>query len=106
MRNLMNNLYELTNLALLTPQNLVENIHLENYHEIKYFTQNNQIICEMTIEEEDGEMLTCVYYFDMNNKLDRAYAEYENDIIEIFDRSKELRILFEEYDERKKSKTA
>jgi len=30
MKNLMNQLYELTNLALLTPQNLVDNIQLEN----------------------------------------------------------------------------
>ena len=33
----MEQVYGLTNLALLTPQNLVENIQLENYLEIKYY---------------------------------------------------------------------
>lgn len=37
MKSLMSQVYELTNLALLTPQNLVENIQLENYLEIKYY---------------------------------------------------------------------
>ncbi len=44
MKNLMNQVYGLTNLALLTPQNLVENIQLENYLEIKYYNTSLQLL--------------------------------------------------------------
>lgn len=105
MKSLMNQLYELTNLALLTPQNLVENIQLDNYLEIRYYTKNKEIICEMSAEDEDG-MVTYVYYFSMTNQLQRAYAAYGDENIELFDRNKELRVVLDDYDQRKKSHIA
>lgn len=47
MKSLISQVYELTNLAILTPQNLVENIQLDNYLEIKYYKREDEIVCEM-----------------------------------------------------------
>lgn len=97
MKNLMNQVYALTNLALLTPQNLVENIHLENYLEIKYYKSDEEIICEM-ITEDENEEVKYVYCFSRNNQLQRAFALCGSESIELFDRSKELQTLLDEYD--------
>ena len=97
MKNLMNQLYGLTNLAMLTPQNLVENIQLESYLEIKYYRKHKEIICEMTVEEEH-EIVSFIYSFSMNNQLQRAYAICDGENIDLFDRSKELDTLLDEYD--------
>lgn len=105
MKNLMNQVYELTNLALLTPQNLVENIRLENYKQIKYYQKDKEIICEM-LTEEDNESITYLYYFSMKNQLQRAYAKYGDESIELFDRSKELKSMLDEYDQNKISHIA
>lgn len=105
MKSSMNQLYELTNLALLTPQNLVENIQLDNYLEIRYYTKNKEIICEMLAEDEDG-VVTYIYYFSMKNQLQRVYATYGDENMELFDRSKELKAALDEYDQRKKSHIA
>ncbi|OYP41964.1 hypothetical protein C8E03_105142 [Lachnotalea glycerini] len=106
MNNFINQIYGLTNIALLTPQNLVENIQLDNYLEIKYFTKNNEIVCEMLTEDEDKEKAVYLYYFNMKNQLQRAYAEYRNENIEIFNRGKELECLLAEYDDAMKSSIA
>lgn len=97
MKNLMCQVYELTNLALLTPQNLVENIQLENYLEIKYYKCAEEIVCEM-ITEEDNEQVKYLYYFSNNSQLQRAFAICSGEKIELFDRSKELEGLLDEYD--------
>ena len=78
---------------------------MENYTEIKYYRKSNEIICEMLTEDESGEVIY-IYYFSMNNQLQRAYATYGDESVELFDRSKELKGLLEEYDERKKSHIA
>lgn len=93
----MNQVYALTNLALLTPQNLVENIHLENYLEIKYYKSDKEIICEM-ITADENEEVKYVYCFSRNNQLQRAFALCGSGSIELFDRSKELQTLLDEYD--------
>lgn len=97
MKDLMNQVYGLTNLALLTPQNLVENIQLNNYLEIKYYKDDNEIICEM-LAEDDGERVKYVYHFSKNNQLQTLFAVCEDECIEMFDRKKELQILLNEYD--------
>lgn len=97
MKNLMEQVYGLTNLALLTPQNLVENIQLENYLEIKYYKNEKEIICEMVTEEEDEE-IRYIYSFTKNGQLQTIFAAYEGEEMELFDRSKELQLLLNEYD--------
>ena len=78
----MNQVYALTNLALLTPQNLVENIHLENYLEIKYYKSDKEIICEM-ITADENEEVKYVYCFSRNNQLQRAFALCGSESIEL-----------------------
>jgi len=49
-------IYELTNLEILTPHNLLDNIQLENYNEIKYYKEDQLLICEMQSTEDDEEV--------------------------------------------------
>lgn len=105
MKSLMNQVYELTNLALLTPQNLVENIQLENYLEIKYYKSAEEIVCEM-ITEDDNEQVKYLYYFSNDSQLQRAFAVCSGENIELFDRNKELEVLLDEYDKMVKAKIA
>lgn len=105
MKDLMNRVYGLTNLALLTPQNLVENIQLENYLEIKYYKDDKEIICEM-ITEDDGEEIRYIYHFSKNNQLQALVALCGEERIEMFDRNTELQVLLDEYDNCVKAYTA
>lgn len=105
MKDLMNRVYGLTNLALLTPQNLVENIQLENYLEIKYYKDDKEIICEM-ITEDDGEEIRYIYHFSKCNQLQALVAVCGDENIEMFDRNTELQVLLDEYDNCVKAYTA
>ena len=105
MKDLMNRVYGLTNLALLTPQNLVENIQLENYLEIKYYKDDKEIICEM-ITEDDGEEIRYIYHFSKSNQLQALVAVCGKEHIEMFDRNTELQVLLDEYDNCVKVRTA
>ena len=97
MKSLISQVYELTNLAILTPQNLVENIQLDNYLEIKYYKREDEIVCEM-LTEDDNEKIIYFYYFSKNNQLQRAFAMYGDENIELFDRNKDLEVLLDEYE--------
>lgn len=57
MKSLISQVYELTNLAILTPQNLVENIQLDNYLEIKYYKREDEIVCEMLTEDDNEKII-------------------------------------------------
>lgn len=105
MKSLMNQVYELTNLALLTPQNLVENIQLENYLEIKYYKHDKEIICEI-ITEDDGEEIKYIYHFSKSNQLQTLVAVCGKEKFEMFDRNTELQVLLDEYDNCVKVRTA
>jgi len=100
MKDIINRIYELTNSAILTPHNLLDNIMLENYKEIKYRTTLRRITCEMLTLEDDKEV-TYFYEFDFNNKLEQAYALYGEEKLELFDREKELATLLSEYEYKK-----
>lgn len=97
MRDIINRIYELTNSVILTPHNLLDNIMLENYKEIKYSKNGDVIICEITVVEE-GEKESFLYEFDFDNKLQRAYALNCGDRFDIFDREKELKDILLQYD--------
>lgn len=97
MKEIINRIYELTNAAILTPYNLLENITLDNYHEINYSKKAKHIICEMLcIEEKDS--ITYHYEFDFDNKLLHAYALLDEEKLPLFDREKELQELLLKYD--------
>ncbi|EFU05742.1 hypothetical protein O1B96_001711 [Listeria monocytogenes] len=93
-------IYELTNSTVLTPHNLLDNIKLSNYIEIKYYKENNDIICQMT-SLENQEKIHYLYVFDKNDHLQTAKILYESEELEIFNRSKELEKLIHDYEKQK-----
>lgn len=103
MKNHIERIYELTNLAILTPSNLIENIKLENYIEIKFYKEETNVICEMTSLEENEEVFY-FYEFDRNDNLQVAKILYGSDELEIFNRSKELEQLLNQHEKRSASK--
>ena len=60
MFNYIDEIYKLTNFAILTPSNLLNNIKLENYEEIRYYKDNGDLICEM-VSIEDKEVVRYIY---------------------------------------------
>lgn len=97
MKEIISRIYELTNAAILTPYNLLENITLDNYYEINYSKKAKRIIYEMLcIEEKDS--IIYHYEFDFDNKLQLAYALFDKEKLSLFDREKELQELLWKYD--------
>ena len=92
-------IYELTNLKILTPHNLLDNIQLTNYYEIKYYKEEKMIICEMK-SIEDEEEVRYIYRFSMDNKLQEAIIIYGSEKMEIFNRSKELKTVIKNHEKR------
>lgn len=93
-------IYKLKNTAILTPHNLVDNIHLDNYKSINYTKDGDRIICEM-ISTEEGGLVKYYYEFDNNNYLQLAYIIDVDEKYEIFNREKELDIAIKDYDSKK-----
>jgi len=89
-------IYELTNDSILTPENLVNNIKLDIYKEIKYYTKDNKIFCEMK-SVEDEEEVSYLYEFSLDGKLIKAISKTNTETDEFFNREKELDISIEEY---------
>lgn len=50
------------------------------------------------ITEDDNEQVKYLYYFSNNSQLQRAFAVCDGEKIELFNRSKELEVLLDEYD--------
>ncbi|EAE3409303.1 TPA: hypothetical protein PNM84_001355 [Listeria monocytogenes] len=96
MSTYLEDIYKLTNKTILTPSNLLSNIKLDNYNEVKYYKEDNMIICEMSSLEDDEE-IKYFYKFDMSDKLQQATILYGLEEIEIFNRNKELTAAIEEY---------
>lgn len=96
MKDIINRIYELTNSTILTPYNLLDNILLENYKEIKFTKDQNIIKCEILAIEDNNKDIF-FYEFDYNNKLQLAYTINENETIELFNRQKELNTLLTDY---------
>lgn len=93
-------IYKLTNSTVLTPHNLLDNIKLSNYTEIKYYKENNDIICQMT-SLENQEEVHYLYVFDKNEHLQTAKILYGSEELEIFNRSKELEKLIHDYEKQR-----
>lgn len=87
----------MTNAQILTPHNLLDNIKLDNYQEIKYYKNESSLYCEMK-SIENNEEIRYLYEFGMDNKLQRAQIFSDVEVMEIFNRSKELKIALENYD--------
>ncbi|MFL2106343.1 hypothetical protein [Desemzia sp. FAM 23991] len=89
MSSYIEKVYELTNLSILTPSNLLSNIKLDNYKEVKYYKIENTLICEM-VSVEENEEVHYRYEFDTKDKLQKAIIVYQSEEMEIFNREKEL----------------
>lgn len=99
----INLIYKLRDTSILTPHNLVDNIHLDNYKSINYTKDGDKIICEMTSIEDD-RLVNYYYQFDNNNYLQCAYIIDGNEKYEIFNREKELDLAIKNYDSEKLKK--
>lgn len=90
MRSDISKILELTESAILTPANLLENIYLNNYEEIKFFKEHDKIVCTMVSKEEDSLIYHYRYEFTMDNRLMLAYANDGELNYELFNRKAEL----------------
>ncbi|MDH6456931.1 hypothetical protein M2102_000546 [Fusobacterium sp. PH5-7] len=81
---------ELANDYILSPFNLVDNARLENYEYVKYYSDKNDLVCEMKFEIL-SEKYIFYYYFDKKDKLQKIYAkEDEKERYLFFDRKENL----------------
>jgi hypothetical protein len=89
-------IHELMHSAITTPYNLLENARLPNYDYVKYYTENDFLIAEMSCKMDEISTLF-FYYFDSENKLSKIVME-QNSIKEIkFDREFEVKMKIDEY---------
>ena len=84
----INKLAELSNSAILTPYNLLENLQLDNYLSIHYYKQNESITADIVFLDHNEE-IKFRYIFDYNNFLQKIYHVNGDDLIVHFDRAKE-----------------
>jgi len=97
MKTLIKEIYRLSETAVLTPHNLLDNVTLDNYCYVNYSLVNNEIVCNMASIEENEEV-KYTYTFSKANKLNKASIFYGDKSIEIFNRHKELDVVINEYE--------
>lgn len=86
---MVNKIYELSYLPLLTPYNLLDNLKLDNYKSVSYKKVSGGLLAEISCLIDDC-IMTFYYEFDLSNYLSKVYY-YENDTIEfLFDREVSL----------------
>lgn len=78
-------LHKLTELAILTPYNLLENIKLPEYETISYSKKDGNIECTLT----GSSGFSAVYMFNSNEALQLATIQFEGETIEVFNRKQE-----------------
>ena len=94
--DLFNEIYNLTYLPILTPNNLLDNLKLDNYNSISFKKSEDSIISEIncTINKES---VTFYYIFDKDNNLNEAYYYENNNKMFLFNRIQLLESLKQEY---------
>ena len=86
---MVNKIYELSYLPLLTPYNLLDNLKLDNYTSVSYKKVSNGLLAEISCIIDERPM-SFYYEFDLSNYLSKVYY-YEDDALEfLFDREKSL----------------
>lgn len=88
----INKLAELSDSAILTPYNLLENLHLDNYVSVNFCKKNEYIVADIVFLDHNEE-IKFRYVFDDNNFLQKIYHVNGNDLIEHFNRAKERKEL-------------
>lgn len=87
--NLVDKIYELTYLPMLTPYNLLDNMKLDNYTEINFKKNNLGVVSEITCII-DNRPKVFYYQFDNKNCLLEIYYYEKNTICHLFDRNQLL----------------
>ena len=96
MNELLNDIYNLTENAIITPRDLVDNIKLSNYKKISYeSTNSNGMKCEMITENYTNDEVIFNYYFDDKDFL--IYIEAIEDSVKtvMFNRNEKLNLLLD-----------
>ncbi|NFA42961.1 hypothetical protein EXM65_10330 [Clostridium botulinum] len=93
---LFNEIYELTYLPILTPNNLLDNLKLDNYNSILFKKNDTGIIAEISCTV-DKENVTFYYEFDKSNYLNEAYYYEHKEKIYLFNRNELLNSFKKEF---------
>lgn len=89
---IIDNIYNLTYNEILTPYNLIDNLKLDNYYEIKYSKNNKGVIAEVICDV--SQTRTSFYYqFNFDNFLNEIYYFEGSKKEYLFNRFNELSTL-------------
>lgn len=83
-------IYELMYSPIITPYNLLENAKLTNYSYVKYYKDNNGIVCEMKCTLENNEDAVYYYCFDKEDKLEKIFTKDGRKKLLLYSRQDEL----------------
>lgn len=89
MKNEIKKLYDLENGYVILPSDLVANAKLPNYEHVKFSSTLQGLVVECLCIADDGDKVLFMYYFDIEDKLQRMVMDdgIKSDII--FDRKAE-----------------
>lgn len=93
---MIDEIFNLTYLPLVTPYNLIDNIKLDNYSEILYKKRFDGITCELKCIV-NMENITFYYEFDKNDFLQEAYYMEDEDKHYLFNRQSDCEVLKEKF---------
>lgn len=96
MDNYIKKIFELMYSPIVTPYNLIENVKLNNYDYVKYYTEDDSVVAEMKCLVDDKKAIF-FYYFDDNSYLQKVYLEKDGCKKIVFERSSEIETLKKEY---------
>lgn len=104
MDKLIQEIYKLKHNPIVTPNNLLENIKLNNYNYVKCFKDEKTKYLNVEMECVCADSVKRVFVYEFNKKdwvqrIIVKYPEYEV----FFDREGELEVLLLKYKEEKKS---
>lgn len=90
MQNALNNLYEEIYGSKLKPQDLLNNLELDNYHEIKFTKKGHSLVATVICDLNTGERAEFKYIFkeDKLEKLIQLSPTTSQNIL--YDRKKEI----------------
>lgn len=94
MYKLINNLYDEIYGSKVRPEDLLNNMNLENYHDVKFSKIDNQLIATVKCDLKNGELGIFEYSF-INNKLENLIQVSPTNIT-IYDRKTEIENLRKE----------
>lgn len=89
MNKLFDKIYNLTYTPLVTPFNLLNNLKLDNYHEINFHKRNGEIVAQIKCTI-DNKMSTFEYIFNSDNFLMKITHIDKSGNEILFDRNSEL----------------